>query len=125
MFYSYRHPLHLSTFTLDEYEHAIRHSVEPHACELLAEVHSCLIYNLRTVSFTRHSAVTSLWQLKDDELNDSVEMGITLEELINALAGVGNNWERDPLRHTEGRAGWEESLVGCLKDVGISFLDSL
>lgn len=117
-----RHPFHLSTFTLDEFEQALRHSVDPPTCELLAEVHSALIYNLRTVPFTRHSAVTSLWDLKSEEPTESTEQGITIEELVSALAGVGNNWEREPLRHADGRVGWEESLVGCLKDVRISVL---
>ena len=42
---------------------------------------------------------------------------VTLDELTSAAADVGNNWERAPLRHVEGREGWEESLFGCLKDV--------
>ena len=48
---------------------------------------------------------------------DGDELGVTVEELTTAMADVGNNWERTPLRHSEGREGWEESLVGCLKDV--------
>jgi bromodomain adjacent to zinc finger domain protein 1A len=55
-------------------------------------------------------------ELKDEE-GDEEEMGVTIEQLIQAMADVGNNWERAPLRHNEGREGWEESLVGCLKDV--------
>jgi len=112
-----RHPLHLSTFTLDEFEHGLRHNLLDPICQLLAEVHSTLIYNLRTVTFHRHSAVLSLMELRDEE-GDEEEMGITIEQLIRAMADVGNNWERAPLRHNEERDGWEESLVGCLKDVG-------
>lgn len=119
-----RQPLHLSTFTLDEFEQAIRHSVIDPPCHLLAEIHSTLIYNLRTVPFIRHSAVISLMQLKDDvdieEDNSGHEdtvLGVTIEQLTTAMAEVGNNWERVPLRHTEGREGWEEALLGCLKDV--------
>jgi len=48
---------------------------------------------------------------------DDDDLGVTIEELTTAMADVGNNWERTPLRHSEGRDGWEESLVGCLKDV--------
>ena len=44
--------------------------------------------------------------------------GVSIDDLIGAMADVGNNWERVPLRHTEGRDGWEDALVGCLKDVG-------
>lgn len=120
-------PLHLSTCTLDEFEHAIRHSVIDPPCSILAEVHSTLIYNLRTVSFQRHSAVRSMLQQQDQTAyndNDAASQddddhvfGISTEELVAAMADVGNNWERAPLRASEGREGWEDSLVGCLKDV--------
>ena len=114
-------PLHLSPFTLDEFEHALRHSLLDPSCPLLEEIHTALIYNLRTVSFTRHSALLSLLRLKEiaeEEDQESLEvLGISIDELTTAMAEVGNNWERVPLRHTEGREGWEEALVGCLKDV--------
>jgi hypothetical protein len=110
--------LHLSTFTLDELEHAIRHTLAEPPCQLIAEIHSSLIYNLRTVTFQRHSAVMSLMSAPEDVDDD---LGITIEELTTAMTDVGNNWERTPLRHGEGREGWEESLVGCLKDVCLLF----
>ncbi|KAK7463755.1 hypothetical protein VKT23_005692 [Stygiomarasmius scandens] len=116
----YGQPLHLSTFTLDEFEHAIRHSVSDLPCALLAEIHSTLIYNLRTVPFQRHSALLSLLRLKEDLESDDQEdaplLGVTIEDLTAAMADVGNNWERVPLRASEGREGWEDTLVGCLKD---------
>ncbi|KAF7975793.1 hypothetical protein HWV62_8621 [Athelia sp. TMB] len=115
----YGTPLHISSFTLDEYEHAIRHSDIDLPCQLLAEIHSTLIYNLRTVPFVRHSAVLSLLQLKDEidvETQEEHILGVSIETLTNAMAEVGNNWERVPLRHSEGREGWEDALVGCLKD---------
>ena len=111
-------PLHMSTFTLDEFEHAIRHTLAEPPCQLIAEIHSSLVYNLRTVTFQRHSAVMSLMSASEDGEDD---FGITIEELTTAMADVGNNWERTPLRHGEGREGWEESLVGCLKDVCLLF----
>jgi hypothetical protein len=119
--YCSRQPLHLSAFTLDEFEHAIRHSVIDPPCQLLAEIHSTLIYNLRTIPFLRHSAVVSLLRLKDgidveDEKDDTV-LGVSIETLTTAMAEVGNNWERVPLRHAECREGWEDAMVGCLKDV--------
>ena len=112
-------PLHLSTFTLDELEHAIRHTLSDPPCQLMAEVHSSLIYNLRTVTFQRHSAVASLMKASEDDDDDDDDggLGVTVKELTTAMADVGNNWERTPLRHGEGREGWEESLVGCIKDV--------
>ncbi|KAG6879398.1 hypothetical protein C0992_003015 [Termitomyces sp. T32_za158] len=116
----YGQPLHLSTFTLDEFEHAIRHTLIDLPCALLAEVHSTLIYNLRTVAFQRHSALVSLMRMHEaaqDEGNDEdVVLGVPFDELTAAMADVGNNWERIPLRHTEGREGWEDALVGMLKD---------
>ncbi|KAH9064169.1 chromatin remodeling complex protein [Lactarius vividus] len=111
----YGQPLHLSTCTLDEFEHAIRHTLVEPSCQLVAEVHSSLIYNLRTVAFQRHSAVGSLMSASEDD-EDVDDLGVSVKELTTAMADVGNNWERTPLRHGEGREGWEESLVGCIKD---------
>ncbi|KDR85163.1 hypothetical protein GALMADRAFT_1322895 [Galerina marginata CBS 339.88] len=116
----YGQPLHLSVFSLDEFEHALRHSVADQPCALLAEIHSTLIYNLRTVSFVRHSALLSLLKRKEELERDNEQekpmLGLDIDELIAAMADVGNNWERVPLRFNEGREGWEDALVGCLKD---------
>ncbi|RDX55953.1 chromatin remodeling complex protein [Lentinus brumalis] len=111
----YGQPLHMSPFTMDDFEGALRHSVIEPQCQLLAEIHATLIYNLRTVPFNRHSAIMSLVQYKE-ERGDEEELGVTIDQLTGAMADVGNNWERAPLRHAEGREGWEESMVGCLKD---------
>lgn len=112
----YGQPLHLSSFTMDEFEHAIRHTVIDTPCVMLAEIHSTLIYNLRTVPFTRHSAVLSLLRLKDTLEADHELFGVTIDDLTIAMTEVGNNWERVPLRHVDMREGWEDALVGCLKD---------
>lgn len=109
-----RQPLHLSPFTLDDFEQALRHTLADLPCSLLAEIHATLVYNLRTVPFNRHNAILSLLPLKDTL---QPVQGVSVEQLEAAMADVGNNWERAPLRHAEGREGWEESLVGCLKDV--------
>ncbi|CCM00943.1 uncharacterized protein FIBRA_02990 [Fibroporia radiculosa] len=111
----YGQPLHLSPFTMDDFEQALRHSVLDPPCVLLAEIHAALIYNLRTVPFNKHSAVLSLVRSKKDVRGD-ISFSVSLDQLTGAMADVGNNWERAPLRHSEGRDGWEESLVGCLKD---------
>ncbi len=115
-------PLHISSFNLDEFEQALRHSLLEPPCNLIAEIHSTLIYNLRTVPFTRHSAVLSLLDLQSELGGDNRVLGVSLDDLTSAAADIGNNWERAPLRHAEGREGWEESLVGCLKDVSTSSL---
>lgn len=109
-------PLHLSTFTLDEFEAALRHNTSEPPCALIAEIHATLIYNLRTVPSTRQTAITSLL----DPLLGNV-FRISPEVLTDAMLEVGNNWERVPLRATEGREGWEEALVGCLTDVSRNF----
>jgi len=76
----------------------------------------------------RHSAVVSLLRLKDeidfeDEKEDTV-LGVSIETLTTAMAEVGNNWERVPLRHAECREGWEDALVGCLKDASSHYYDT-
>jgi bromodomain adjacent to zinc finger domain protein 1A len=115
------YPLHLSTFTLDEFERALRHSVVDPPCLLLAEVHAVLIYNMRTVPFNRHSAVISMnRELPEREYFWKAHHGVTLSELTEAMGDIGNNWERVALRHQEGRDGWEDALVGCIKDVSCS-----
>lgn len=112
-----RQPLHLSSFTLDEYEHALRHSIYDSPCLLIAELHSVLIYNLRTVPFNRHAAILSLLELKNTAADNEEEGATSIDDLVAAMADVGNNWERVPLKHSDGRVGWEEALIGCLKDV--------
>ncbi|KAF8523145.1 chromatin remodeling complex protein [Hysterangium stoloniferum] len=105
-------PLKLSSFTLDELESAIRHNDLDQPVTLIAEIHSSLIYALRALSTHRHSAVVSLLQ-EEDEIDPE---GVTTAELTDALADIGNNWERQPLRVDEGRSGWEEAMIGCIKD---------
>lgn len=102
---------------MDEYEQALRHATVDVPCALISEIHSTLIYNLRTVPFNRHSAVVSLLEHVDSPDPDEPVFGITTSTLIDAVRDIGNNWERAPLRLGEGREGWEESLIGCLKDV--------
>ena len=116
MFHSSRQPLHLSFFTLDEFEQALRHTASDLPCTLLAEVHSVLIYNLRTVPFNRHSAVLSLLEYKQTQMDIDDEVS-SIDILTEAMADVGNNWERVPLKPSDGREGWQDALLGCLKDV--------
>ena len=112
-----RTPLHISPFTMDEFEGALRHS-SPEPCGLIAEIHSILIYNLRTVPCNRFSLLYSLGQLEEKVGPEDTVLGLSLEKLDESLTDIGNNWERAPLRPGETRDGWEESLIGCLKDVG-------
>ena len=48
----------------------------------------------------------------------------SIDTLTEALADIGNNWERVPLKHADGRTGWQEALIGCLKDVCLSNFSS-
>ncbi|KAJ3753289.1 chromatin remodeling complex protein [Lentinula raphanica] len=68
-----------------------------------------------------HSAVLSLLQRKEqlgaEGLEDEEYLGVNTDQLSAAMSDTGNNWERVPLRHAEGREGREEeALIGCLKD---------
>ena len=111
--------MHLSTFTLDEFEAALRHNTNDPPCALVAEIHATLIYNLRTVPFTRQTAIDSLLGVP----NAPPVFGVYPDALTDAMLEVGNNWERVPLRATEGREGWEEALVGSLTDVSHELFD--
>lgn len=51
------------------------------------------------------------------EEGDVEVLGVSTSHLMETARDIGNNWERAPLRLAEGREGWEESLIGCLKDV--------
>lgn len=104
---------------MDDFEHALRHSVIEPPCSLLCEIHATLIYNLRTVPFNRHSALLSLLPVQATLDEEHPVLGITIDRLTGAMADVGNNWERVPLRTQDSRAGWEDALVGCLKAVGV------
>lgn len=102
---------------MDEFEGALRHT-SPEPCALIAEIHSTLIYNLRTVPCTRYSLLVALTMLEEKVGPDDTVLGLSLSKLDESVCDIGNNWERAPLRSGETRDGWEESLIGCLKDVG-------
>ncbi|KZT40060.1 hypothetical protein SISSUDRAFT_1060571 [Sistotremastrum suecicum HHB10207 ss-3] len=111
-------PLHLSPFSLDDYERAILHSQVDNPCFLIAEIHTCLIYNLRQVQGHRHSAIVSLSEMKQEmEARGIPDMDdVSIDALTDALIDKGNSWERNPLRASETRDGWHDSMIGCLKD---------
>lgn len=51
---------------------------------------------------------------------------VSIDQLLKALSDVGNGWEKRTLKEKDGRRGWEEALVGCIKDVSapLKFLSS-
>lgn len=109
-----RHPLHLSPFTLDEFENAIRHNLYDPPCPMLGEIHSTLVYVLRTVTSQKD---TSALSFERESRADEPVLGVSLDQLRETLDETGNNWERVPLRTSEGREGWEEAMIGCLRCV--------
>ena len=111
-----RIPLHLSTFTLDEFEAALRHNTSDPPCVLIAEIHATLIYNLRTVPFTRRTAIDSIAATKPYFV-PRPHVAWHLAPVASSMREVGTNWERVPLRAAEGREMWAEAVVGCLTDV--------
>jgi bromodomain adjacent to zinc finger domain protein 1A len=85
---------------------------------LVCEIPSTLVYNLRTGPFIRHSALVSLFRLKEDGYQAEPQFGVAVNKSIAAMADVGNNWERVPLRHGGRIKDLEEAFVsGCMKDV--------
>jgi bromodomain adjacent to zinc finger domain protein 1A len=107
-------PLNLGPFSLEQYGQAIRHSA-PTPCFLLAEIHTCLAYNIRQVTGVRNTASTSLYESLQDD-NDDPD-AYSIHDLLTSLAARGSNWERSPLRSTANRDGWQDAIIGLLKDV--------
>ncbi|KAG5221535.1 Bromodomain adjacent to zinc finger domain protein [Salix suchowensis] len=64
------------------------------------EVHSTLIYNLRSVPFVKYAAVNSL----ESNGLESVH-GVDRQTLVSTMYNLSGNWERQPLRSSEG--DWE------------------
>jgi bromodomain adjacent to zinc finger domain protein 1A len=100
---------------LDEYEHALRHALPEYPCTLISEIHNALIFAIkeRGTPPTKHAAVISL-------MEDSGEMDESEEQqdgLLGAMADFGNEWDKKVLKEKDGRKGWEEVLIGLLKDV--------
>ncbi|KAF7306668.1 hypothetical protein MIND_00458400 [Mycena indigotica] len=110
----YGNALHLSTITLDEFEHAIQHSVKGLPCSILSEVHTSLIHVLRGVPFIKHSAAISL--IAPQNLQPKLLFGVSVDTLTAEMNNHGGDWERAPLKIQEGRGGWEDAMLGCLKD---------
>ncbi|KZW00685.1 hypothetical protein EXIGLDRAFT_639080 [Exidia glandulosa HHB12029] len=103
-------PLNLSTFTLDEYEHALRHSTTDPPCALITESHQALMSVLRNQQAAKHHpAVVSLMNTEDGP-----EDVVSSEELLRRIEDVGNTWEMG--LNAAGREPWESCLIGCLKD---------
>lgn len=108
-------PLNLSPFTLEEFEQAIKHA-DDRQCLLIAEIHTCLSYNIRQVTGQRNTASSSLYEQQLDG-PEQIDEPVSLVDLLALLATRGSNWERAPLRNTPTREGWQDAIIGLLKDV--------
>lgn len=71
------HPLHLSPFTLDEFENAIRHNLYDPPCPMLGEIHSTLVYVLRTVTSQKD---TSALSFERESRADEPVLGVSLDQ---------------------------------------------
>ena len=112
----------MSSFTLDEFERALRHGLVDPPCRLLSEIHVALLNVIAEKPFDRHCAVVSLMDLKNVEstpYDKDDDWQVEIDELLAALADVGVSWEvtLPALVGDEKREGWENTLVGVLKDV--------
>jgi bromodomain adjacent to zinc finger domain protein 1A len=93
---------------------------------MVAEIHTCLVYNLRQLPNQRNTASVSLYAQHQDMLRTGTTCGhdITIPDLIHALSDRGVGWERMPLRGSEDRECWVEAIVGFLKDVSSKLCSS-
>ncbi|EJT97839.1 hypothetical protein DACRYDRAFT_71506 [Dacryopinax primogenitus] len=96
-------PLLLAPFTMDDYAGALRHRLADPPCVLIAETHQALLTLIaRDVPGKRHTALISL----------GVDVPDQLVELLNQ---TGESWQAGGWER-KGRMGWEEALIGCLKE---------
>jgi bromodomain adjacent to zinc finger domain protein 1A len=113
----HRAVLKISSFTLDEYECAIRHSLPDVPCTLIAEVNSCLMSVAKERSPIKMIALDSL------NFYDAVDPPgeVPLAELQKAAKALGDKrssgWD-SPAARENGRVGWEDGLAIFIRDVG-------
>ncbi|KAF9512921.1 hypothetical protein BS47DRAFT_1329990 [Hydnum rufescens UP504] len=107
--------LKISSFTLDEYECAIRHSLPDVPCTLIAEVNSCLMSVAKERSPVKMIALDSL------NFYDAVDPPgeVPLAELQKAAKALGDKrssgWD-SPAARENGRVGWEDGLAIFIRD---------
>ena len=113
-------PLHLSFFTLDDFEHALRHTLAVPRCSLLAEVHTALINCLRSLSSApgRDTFIASLRETVDMGNPETSEGQPDIELLEVVCRGEGT--KNDVLKVANGREGWESALVGYILEVSLA-----
>ena len=129
-----RTPLKISSFTLDDYESALRYTLSDPPCALIAEINCCLMAIARERPGQKNIAHESIrfyeGQQNDTEIKDQdgateldidgVEKGVGLSELFKASRGMGEKktatWDTAAAKEN-GRPGWEDALVIFIRDV--------
>lgn len=111
----------LSSFTLDEYESALRHAVDEPTCTLITEIHVSLIALAKERSAQRHLASNSLEDAYGTDMEED-KPEVPLSDLLEELGKLGSTrndrpWDTRKLKESDGRLGWESVLVGLLRDV--------
>ncbi|KAF8342653.1 ATP-utilizing chromatin assembly and remodelling N-terminal-domain-containing protein [Cantharellus anzutake] len=106
--------LKLSTFTLDEYEMAVRHNLPDVQCALITEIHLCLLTVAKERSPIKFIALDSLNFYDSQDREGEVPFA----DLTKAAKSVGDRrasgWETPIGR--ESKSGWEEGLTIFIRD---------
>lgn len=119
--------LKISSFTLDDYENAIRHNIPELPCNLLAEVHACLLAVARERAGIKYMAMDSLEAQEsvetDADLRKRVHSGISLADIAHEAKGLGYKAHMSgasPSRDLP-RTGWEDALAIYIRDVWLIY----
>ena len=126
-----RKPLSLSTFTIDEYEHALYHNNPLQPCTLIQEIHQSLLSVIRTDALTNQDLVLPLKAAvppdgdgsgggeTSDESDDEDEDKQEKIKLATNQAGIlaANFAAQDASGGKVSKRDWEGMLAGCLWQV--------
>lgn len=115
--------LKISSFTLDDYENAIRHNIPELPCNLLAETHACLLTVARERAGTKYIAMDSLdaqeSEEKDDDSPKHIHSSVSLSDIAHEAKGLGYKAHISGLSSSKDspRTGWEDALAIYIRDV--------
>lgn len=134
-----RRPLHLSTFTLDDFSSALRHPFREPKCLLVSEIHSALVNLIgadqsrvfgstgaSTLDSLRAEATEAEGEERDELDEDNDDGGVAqgegysaeLDALVRRGIGYARRWDRSAkLKSADGRAGWERHVIGAICQV--------
>jgi bromodomain adjacent to zinc finger domain protein 1A len=115
--------LKISSFTLDDYENAIRHNIAELPCNLLAEAHACLLAVARERAGTKYMAMGSLEAHEpvetDADPGKRIHSGASLADIAHEAKGLGYKAHMSGVSPSKDfpRAGWEDALAIYIRDV--------